>query len=164
MEVHSADAEHSDSPAACANCGDAAVEPGYELPLCSRCRTLLARRPFPVWIKISCVVLFGVLLVAGARSVPALRAGVAFERGREAEKRGDFAHAADYYAEVVDRFPESTEALARLAVTRFRAGQLPEAARVLDRLGGRKTSRKVAAEVNQVIQAFDALLPPNADK
>ena len=85
-------------------------------------------------------------------------------RAQLGEQRGEFAPAADFYGQVVERFPESTEALARLAVARFRAGQLPEAARVLDRLRGRKTSRKTAADVNQVIQALNARRLPDGEE
>lgn len=164
MEVSPQEKKDSESLVICVHCGSGEVEQGYDLPLCIDCRTLLARRPFPTWIKFTCVAVLAVLAVAAARSTDSFRAGIAFERAKQAEQRGDFARAADFYGQVAERFPASTEVLARLAVARFRAGQLPEAARILDRLRGRKTSPKLAAEVNQVIQALAARRPPNGEE
>lgn len=151
---------HPDTASVCAHCGGGEIEPGFDLPLCMSCRTLLARRPFPRWLTISCVVLLGILAIAAVRSMNSFRAGIAFERGKKAEQQRDYARAADYYQQVAERFPDSTLVLVRLAVTRFRAGQLREAGRVLERLSGRETSRELAAEVNELIRSINAAATP----
>ena len=148
----------SECPADCARCGSGEIEQGFHAPLCVRCRTLLARRPFPIWIKASTVVLLGIVAFAGVRSVESFRAATAFERGKQAEQQKEYVLAADYYEQAVEQFPDSTLALARLAVTRVRAGQAPEAARVLQQLSGRKTTRELAKEVNQAIFELEVLL------
>ncbi len=154
----------SECPAVCGQCGSGDVEPGFQAPLCGRCRTRLAHRPFPVWITASSVVLLGIVTFAAMRSVDSFRAAAAFERGKQAERHKHYARAADYYQQAVDQFPDSTLALARLAVTRVRAGQGPEAARALERLSGRKMARELVAELNQAIHELEGLLMNGAKR
>ena len=169
-EVVSAEAPRTEAPkeeqvppaeppaAACRACGGE-PEAGYPFPLCASCRTALARWPFPGWIQAGALLVLVALAVAGARSPSAVEAGVAFERGRRAEKQGHFAQAADDYQRVADRFPDSTKVLTRLAVARFRAGQFAEAARVVGRLAGRKLSGDEVKEVAEVVRALRVRLP-----
>lgn len=164
MEASALEDQPSESSTTCPHCGVNEREHGFELPLCAQCRDLLSRRPFPTWIKVSCVIVLGVSVFAGIRSINSFRAGIAFERGQHAEQQGQFAAAADYYNQVVERFPDSTLALARLAITRFRAGQLAEAARILNQLQGRQTSPRIAAEVNQVIQTMQRTPPRHVNE
>jgi hypothetical protein len=142
----------------CGHCGSGEIEPGFRSPLCVRCRTLLARRPFPIWIKASSVVLLAIVGFAGVHSIESIRAAAAFERGKRAERHKDYAQAAEYYQQAAEQFPDSTLALARLAITRVRAGQSPQAIQTLDRLNGRKMTRKLAAEVDRAIRELEILL------
>lgn len=151
MEVSPPTDGRSSSTKVCHQCGVDAIEPRFELPLCAPCRTRLARRPFPAWIKISGAIVLGALVIAGTRSEDSSRAGIAFDRGMRAEQQRDFAHAASYYQQVAERFPASTLALARLSIVRYRAGQWAEAARVIQLLGGRKIPRKLAEKLNPII-------------
>lgn len=161
MEANSTQAQQGDPaldrPAVCGRCGCGEIEEGFQAPFCVRCRTLLARRAFPIWIKASSVALLGIVIFAGICSVESFRAATAFERGQRAERNKDYAEAAEYYQQAVDRFPDSTLALARLAVTRVKAGQAPEAARVLEQLNGRKVSRELAAELNRAMTRLEGL-------
>lgn len=164
MEAPTLEDQPSESPATCSHCGEREREEGFALPLCVQCRDLLSRRPFPTWIRISCAIVLVVSAFAGIRSINSFRAGIAFERGQRAEQHGQFAVAAGYYEQVVERFPDSTLALARLAITRFRAGQVAEAVSILTRLRGREVSPKLAAELEQVIQTLHNKQPPNRNK
>lgn len=152
----------SESPPVCAQCGSSEIEQGFQTPLCFCCRTFLARRPFPIWIKASSVVLLGMVIFAALRSVESVRAATAFERGKQAERHKRYAEAADYYQQAVDQFPDSTLALARLAVTRVRAEQAPEAARALQKLDGRKMTRELAAELQQALHELEGQLMDDA--
>lgn len=162
MEANCEQAQQDDPvaerPAVCGQCGSGEIEQGFRTPLCVRCRTLLARRPFPIWIKASSVVLLGMVAFAGLRSVESIHAAAAFERGKQAERHKDYAQAAEYYQQAAEQFPDSTLALVRLAVTRVRAGQAPEAIEALDRLNGRKMPRELAAEAEQALHELEGLL------
>jgi hypothetical protein len=136
----------------CSQCGWIPAEEGYAMLLCGRCRELLAKRPFPQWIKLSCLSLAILLAVAAARSVGAFEGGIAYQRGQRAEKKGDFPLAAEHYAQVVKRFPDSTLPLARLTITRILAGQFEEAEVPLTRLGGRQMPKKLADEVERIVR------------
>ena len=140
----------------CARCHSPEVEPGYAVALCAPCRDLLARRPFPTWIAACGAAAVLTALVCSVLAIPSFRAGSQFERGRDAEKRGDFAAAASHYRQVVDRFPDSTKALARWGIAAARAGRLDDAAIAFRRLSGRKLPRELAEEVNQTMDALDA--------
>src|SRR5579862_8469846 len=80
-------------PNACKGCGTPAVEPGYQIPICARCRTGLAARPVPAWIVGTGVLILIVMFVSLARFPAAYSAAVAFERGRKAEKAGNYSRA-----------------------------------------------------------------------
>jgi hypothetical protein len=134
----------------CKNCGGLPEDGGYELSLCAPCRDTLCRRPLPVWIWGVFGVVVLVLLAALARFPASVSAGVAFERGRRAEKAGHYALAVSEYQKVTGCFPDSTLALARLGIAQYRAGNTAEAVGVFRELGGRKTSERLAGEVNQV--------------
>src|SRR5437870_13256144 len=84
----------------CKNCGRSPVERGYQVPLCPPCRTLLCKRPLPAWIYGVSVVVALALLFALARFPASVKAGIAFERGRRAERAGNYRSAmAEYRSE-----------------------------------------------------------------
>jgi hypothetical protein len=63
----------------------------------------------------------------------------------------------------VRRFPDSTEATARLGIAHYRAGHLVEAAVTLDKLGGREApSEELATEINQVMDEIGKQLKVEA--
>jgi hypothetical protein len=61
-------AEQSVESTGCKACG-AEPEPGFPLPLCSNCRTKLARRPIPVTIKLAGA-LVGLLIIFALTRIP----------------------------------------------------------------------------------------------
>jgi hypothetical protein len=78
----------------CKNCGGVPEEGGYPLALCTPCRDTLSQRPLPIWITGVAAVVVLVLGLALIRFPASLNAGIAFERGRRAERAGNFALAA----------------------------------------------------------------------
>jgi len=125
-------------PILCQSCG-ATPEPGdFTMPLCARCRDALSRRPLPKWIRAVSGVVLVVLLFALNQFPSTFRAGLAYERGRRAEVARDYGRAASEYRNVVERFPDSTLALARLGIALLRAERFPEAADCFRKLAGRK--------------------------
>ena len=139
----------------CKNC-DNRREDSYQFPLCKECRDSLARRPLPLWIKIGSAVVALVLCFAFAKFPASLRAGIAFERGQKAEAQKKFPLAIDEYQKVLEKFSDSTLVLARLGISEYRAGRLDEAAAVLNKLAGRKTSKQLVGEVNAVIKEMNS--------
>lgn len=142
-------------PAACAKCGKPAEAGAYKLPLCSGCRDAMSQRPFPKWIRIGFGLIVLAFLGATTQLQGSLAAGIAFARGQRAEATKDFATAVAEYRRVVQRFPDSTLALGRLGIVYYRAGDLREAATVFRRLAGRKASKELVREVNQVIAEME---------
>ncbi len=138
------------SPLSCQVCQQPA-ESGYAAPLCPSCRTNLANRPFPIWIKIAAFAVGLVFLYALARSPRSLSAAVAFERGQRAEAGGNFATAASEYSKVAEAFPTSTLAVARTGIAEYQAGHRDAAIRTLNSIVGRHTSKELTAEVNGVL-------------
>ncbi|SRR5579875_1233314 len=60
MEAAAFEDQPSEASLTCAHCGNTEREKRFELSLCAQCRDLLCRRPFPVWIKISCTIILAV--------------------------------------------------------------------------------------------------------
>ena len=127
------------------------AEPGYSAQLCSICRTTLSKRPFPIWIKVAVILIGLVFVYALAKTPRSLIASIAFERGQRAEVGGNFATAATEYAKAVERFPNSTLAIARLGIAQYRAGDRNAAAETINSLAGRKAPKGLTSEVNAVI-------------
>lgn len=138
--------------AGCRSCGKPEIEAGYRFSLCAECRNTMARRPLPRWIIATTALVGCVLAVAFLLFPASLSAGVAFERGQRAEASHNYREAMTQYEKVVRRFPNSTPALGRLCVAAFRAGQYDLAAAAVDRLEGRKTSEKLADEINPIVE------------
>lgn len=138
----------------CAHCGAVECESGYEYPLCSKCRTAAAKRPFPTWLTASALILAIVLIFAAFRSVTSFRAGIAAERAERAENQKQYSLAADYYQQVVDLYPNSTFGLTRLAITRYQAGQLDAAAEAIKKLGTRSMKKETVIELSRILDAI----------
>lgn len=135
----------------CQVCGSA-PETGYVFPLCPRCRTILASRPYPRWIYLAGAAVLVILTIALSQSPRTLRAGIAFERGQAYEAKGAYGMAVNEYRRVTEAFPNSTLVLARLAITLRKGGHVPEAEVILQRLGGRQASQELVQEVNQTVE------------
>jgi hypothetical protein len=142
----------------CKNCGAPPEEGGYQLPLCPACRNQFANRPLPVWLTGAFVLVVAVVLFAMARFPAALESGIAFERGRRAEAAGNYTAATIEYRRVAERFPDSMSVLVRLGVSEYRAGNVPQAVLVLNRLSGRSGDEDAVHEVNQVMDEIEQRL------
>jgi Flp pilus assembly protein TadD len=142
----------------CKNCGAPPEEGGYPLELCPACRNQFANRPLPVWLTGASVLVAAVVLFAMVRFPTALGAGIAFERGRRAEAAGNYTAATIEYRRVAERYPDSESALVRLGVSEYRAGNLPQAVLVLNRLSGRSGDEDSVREVNQVMDEIEQRL------
>ena len=140
--------------AQCKNCGHP-KEVLYQFPLCKECRDILARRPLPLWTKLSFAMVILVLCFAFTRFPASLRAGIAFERGRRAEAVRNFSLAVDEYQKVLEQFSDSTLVLARFGISQYKADHLYEAASVFSKLAGRKTSKDLVKEVNTAIEEMN---------
>ena len=159
------DAAQALDPNPCCHCEEPQVEQGYALPLCPACRTSLARAPLPLWITATGAATGVMLAIALTRFPGSLSAGVAYERGQRAERAGQYGRAVAEYEHVVARFPESTEAVARLGIAHYRSGHLMDAAKTLDKLGGKEApSEELATEVNQVMDEIVKKLEPAREK
>ena len=146
------------NPNACPGCGSMHPESGYELPLCTVCRTQLANRPLPLWILLAGGLVLVVMLISLAQFPRTYSAAVAFERGKKAERRGDYARAIQEYEKTDKRFPRSEEVIARYGIAEYRAGNISEAVTILDTLGGQKVeNEELATEVNGVIGEINKL-------
>lgn len=147
---------------ACAKCG-AHAEEGHPTPLCAHCRTSLARAELPKWVWASILFVLLVVCYAITQFPSTLNADIAFERGRRAEAAGDYARAVTQYRIAADRFPDSTEVIARLGISLYHAGNIGEAVTYLSSLEGREASDQLISEVNSVVEEIkkkaDAIQP-----
>jgi lipoprotein NlpI len=100
---------------------------------------------------VSAIVLLLPLGFGLLRFPSALSASLAFERGRRAEASGYYDVAVVEYSKVVQRFPDSTRAVARKGIAAFHAGQYQIAAQAFQTIAGRDASQDIAHEVNEAI-------------
>jgi hypothetical protein len=147
-------------PLPCHLCGKPA-DSEYANLLCPVCRTTLSKRPFPLWIKIAVILVAIVFLYALSEMPASLGASIAFERGRRAEAGENFATAATEYAKVVEKFPDSTSAVARLGIAQYRAGNRDAAVQTLGSLAGRKAPKELTNEVNGVLAEMQQYRDPS---
>lgn len=127
------------------------AEAGYPAQLCSACRTKLSKRPLPLWIKLAIILVALVFVYALAKTPASLVASIAFERGQRAEADGNYATAAKEYAKAVDKFPDSTSAVARLGIAQYRAGDHDAAVQTLRSIAGRQAPKELTTEINAVV-------------
>lgn len=140
----------------CTSCAHEIAEPGYSTLLCTTCRDRLARRPFPLLIKLSAFLIAVTSIFAFMRFEQSIHAGIYFSRGQHAERTGDYALAAQHYREVIALFPDSTLALSRLALAYYHADRWDEAADVFSQLSGRKVPRELASDIERAIRAINS--------
>jgi hypothetical protein len=95
------------------------------------------------------------LLFALTRFPPALRAGIAYERGHRAEEAGNYSPAVTEYQKVVDTYPDSTQALGRLAVVAYHARRGRELEFALRHLAGREASRELGQELAPIMNDLE---------
>lgn len=147
------------APPLCARCVAAAPEPGHAAPLCAPCRDILAKRPFPIWIRLAAVLIVALVAVALVDLPRSLQLGIAFEHGQRAEQSGNYAVAIAEYKKVYEAFPDSDMVAARLLIACCYGGRPAEAAdamRILKRSSARhKLSKGLTDEINRALDRQD---------
>ena len=136
----------------CRSCGSALVEAGYELPLCSTCRTSLSRSPVPIGVKLVFAVALTLCGIAFARFPASVNAAVALERGARLEAKRQHFGAAVQYEKAVQQFPRATEATARLAICYFKAGLHQQSVELMVRLEGEELPEDTIAELDAILE------------
>jgi len=106
----------------CAACKAAPAQPNFPIPLCEPCRTKLIKFPVPTWLRIAAAALVVLMLVSSVRIPWELSAAANFERGRQAEDRGDYTTAVVDYQNALASYPNSIAILGPLARAAHRAG------------------------------------------
>ena len=143
-------AEQPVASTGCKVCG-AQPQEGFPIPLCSDCRTKLARRPIPIGIKVAGAVV-GLLIIFALTRIPAsMAASAAFERGLAAEKKGDFATAEKQYQKSVAVFRNSDRVHGRLFVASLKAGDRTVARDQYEFLKGRKIDSSLARDNRTIL-------------
>lgn len=143
----------------CKNCGAPPERTGYILPLCTKCRDTLVRRPFPPAVFMSMAVVAAAVVFALMEFPSSIDAAVAFERGRRAESASNYREAVQEYRRVLNTFPDSTEPTARLGISYYRSGDIPAAIRTINLLEGRKVSKELVAELDATVREIESRMP-----
>jgi len=146
-------------PTVCVNCGHDGGEVELprlaSLPTCDACVEGFRKRPFPVWIRASFVVLLALLVasqVVGARYFGAAADVVRAERLIE---RGDHAEASAILDSAVEQAPDSAKALLLKAKAAFLAGDPAGGYAAIERFGRRTDEQDLIAEVNAILMRVE---------
>lgn len=117
----------------------------------------VVKRPVPLWMKL--LLLFvAMVLIASIVILPSvLKAAIAYEMGREAQRDGRHSTAIKEYEQVQKLFPESEAVLARLAISYFYDERIDECRRLLDRIAGKKVSGSLSRQVNDIVGKMDSI-------
>lgn len=136
----------------CKKCGVKPAQRGYAAPICAPCRAEMVRRPFPLWIICSAVVVAFAVIAAFVNFPGSLSAGIAYERGKRFDSQGNYVAAEREFRHVVDRFPNSVEPMARYAIASFHAGDGQTLAHALDRLEGKQMDHNLADQLQEIVR------------
>lgn len=135
----------------CAECGSYQIEEGYAKPLCRKCREKYVKYPVPIWIKIISLIIIGIVIFSLFKFPISLNAAVAYERGVKAESEKKYVTAEREYKKVVETFPNSTKAVAKLYVAYVKNDNLEKASKVFTKIEGEKLDDKeLLNQVNDV--------------
>ncbi len=146
----------------CKNCASFTIETGYELALCKECRTILSRRPFPIWIKIFFLIVIIILAIALLKFPLTIASAIDYERGSKAEEERKYISALREYKKVADRYPDSIPVLAKMFIAYFKNGKVIEASNTLKTIEGRDLSdTKLLKQVNDTIAMMNSFYDYN---
>ena len=149
--------EKNNDQSLCKVCNRNPPDPSFTFPLCSGCRRLLIKRPYPVWIK-GFIVLIGCMLLYSALKFPhTFKACTAQKAGKAAEAQHNYAAAISEYQKILAIFPQSHEHKARLAVCLLRSGEVGQASAIIKTIDEKSLSKDVITELNFLISR---LTPP----
>jgi hypothetical protein len=131
LPVSMADRRRVAPVGACKYCSSPYIEEEYEFPLCWDCRLRLSRREIPHGIKLICTLVLMAIIYAGTYYPDVLRATVAYQDGRNAERSQNFARAIQEYETVLVTYPDSPLALAHLGISYYHSGNVLQAVWIL---------------------------------
>jgi tetratricopeptide (TPR) repeat protein len=127
------------SGAVCKRCEQALAEEGYQIPLCSSCRKEMTKFNFPIWLKISVVIILGLFIAALFRFPKNLMVAVHYERAKQADQDRRYVTAIKEYEKVIEDYDDTTDLLARLYMDYGRVGDYKEAEKVIEKIAGRES-------------------------
>ena len=78
-------------PGTCVRCIQPIDPPDYGLPLCETCREALCKLTLPRWVLVFTLIVGGIFCYALLQFPGTIRAGIAYERGRRAEAKQEYA-------------------------------------------------------------------------
>ena len=143
---------------ACKQCGSSLIERGYKFALCQRCRTALAERPMPPWIKIVSAGIIIILGLALMRFPDSLTAGLNYEQGAKAEKAKKYLTSLRHFKKTVELYPNSTPALAKLFISYAVNQKMKEASNTFESIAGKKLSdKRLLQQANDMVKMLDSL-------
>jgi tetratricopeptide (TPR) repeat protein len=148
----------------CKNCGSTNIEEGHMIPLCTECRNMISKKPFPLWVKIFLLALAAAFIISILNFPKVLEAGIAYNRSAKFVKELKYVSAVKELEKTTAIYPDSTEALCELVLAYYKSGDVYNALRVFDIVAGRNMENEgLVEEVNAVItEVEDLRLPTEA--
>ncbi|MGE5630643.1 MAG: tetratricopeptide repeat protein [Caulobacteraceae bacterium] len=115
------------------------------------------RRPVSIWIKVFLLLMAAILIYSLVGLPSVFKAGIASERGVQAQKAKRYSTAIQEYESVLGRYPDSPNIVAGLAVSYFHNERISESSKLLGEIAGREVSPGLAKEVNSIIKQLDTV-------
>jgi tetratricopeptide (TPR) repeat protein len=117
----------------------------------------LAKKPVPLWIKITLLLTAAVLISSILGAAYTVKAAIAYEQGRRAQQDGNHSTAIKEYEQALKQFPDSASIIAGLAISYFHNERIDECRGLLDRIEGREVSRSLSRQVNEIVDRMDSI-------
>lgn len=153
----------ADDVIVCTNCNSSLVEPEYKVPLCKECRDKLSNRPIPLWIKAFFGIIIIILILSLVKFPSSVKAGVAHERGVRAEKEKRYITTMNEYEKILNKYPNSTLALAKLSIAYYQNGKIDEAVETINKIVGQEVDEDLIKELDTVTDNISTFYYPNED-
>lgn len=145
----------------CKVCETNNAEDGFELPLCSNCRNLLAKRPYPKWVSGFALLVIAISIFSSFR-LPIVFKAVASERSaNNAIAKGDYDNATVEFQKILALYPDSDDHKGKLAICHIKTGQIMDAVRVIKTIDESGLSKDVASELGALIAS---IAPPEQEE
>lgn len=119
MENNQLDETSGNQREVCAGCGSPAIEKGYPTKLCAECREKYIRFPVPKWLWAFAAGIGVVLLFSLSTISRNISTGIAYEKGKKAEKLHRYVTAQREFEKVVAKQPDYVEGQGHLAKAAF---------------------------------------------
>ncbi|MGV3662404.1 MAG: hypothetical protein ACO1TE_19630 [Prosthecobacter sp.] len=140
------DAAPAEAPApTCVNCGSLHLSGRTKLPLCEPCRAGLVKFPFPLWVRVSAVVVAVMVCGSLALSREHISGALRLKHAEKMMREERWEEAFQGYQELLnknkDKKQGDTDMMLACAEAAKNSGHYEEAARMLDALSGRKATK-----------------------